>query len=433
MVVSVVVSVLPLPGANGSLIDIESVDGQSAQTSPVFVEWSGANNVVGVARGLSNEEVYAVQILVCQQYDGRCRIAGSNVVPAPGWAQERSWRWQVSDVRFGAPDFGKGFQITALLSPADSALPPGVVDEQYARSQAAAVSPTVVGLTTVTADERQVEGDCWIAISTIRNIAGAHVEVTPGETDAIEVDLTADITGLVDKPKPEFEVYVAINSTVDGRTWVLDQKGTRAGRRWTETGYFGREGLDYGEWYRLYAVVSKRRLRHGAYSADAFRRVEQDFCASSAEVLVQRRVGPGDLVIQRVDEIRVAGKEVLDISDESQVHGSMRDPKPENALRINEHVWILSRPEGRVGWTVAALAAPLPDRLSWRVPAVRFPDRGPYTLVAISTVMTKLDVGATLTEHDWYRLVNEQSARRLSNLVKVNVHKAVPAEGGESQ
>jgi hypothetical protein len=180
--------------------------------------------------------------------------------------------------------------------------------------------------------------------------------------------------------------------------------------------------------FRLQAIVSKKPIPQGSYTPDQWRIIEGGLCAASGEVLVRRRIGPGDLTIRTVDDQMVAGGGAVQAGLECQVAGGIEDPRPEYAVRQGETVWVLSRRVGGdEGWVVGGLAVLTPDGLGWRVPSLKFPEPGQYQLAAVATTRLELP-RRQLTGRDWYLLASDRALRRLSRMATVSVGtQAAPA------
>lgn len=258
-----------------------------------------------------------------------------------------------------------------------------------------------------------------VEITQIRDVSGKLLRLTPEDKVLPEVGWTAEVRGVADWP-PDADVYLVIQPIVSEERWVMRRKGTLAGRNWSETGYFGEEGLHVGELFRLQAVVSREPLTHGKYTPEEWHGFESGICATSEELLVRRRIGPGDLVIKSINDETVAGKTEIQTEMECQVAGSIEDPQPVNALLPSETVWVLfRRVDGDEGWTVGALALTSADGLAWRVPSIKFPHAGLYKLIVVAAQGTELP-RKQLSDGDWYIFANRRLLKRLSRMVTVN-------------
>ncbi|HEX8089929.1 MAG TPA: hypothetical protein VF762_13800, partial [Blastocatellia bacterium] len=267
-----------------------------------------------------------------------------------------------------------------------------------------------------------------IEITHIQDVSGEMVRITPGPNPPLEVGWTSTVKGKADRAEGTY-VYLMIHPLTSDQRWVMEQKGYYEGRDWTETGYFGREGLDTGEIFRVQAIVSKRPIAHGAYPPDSWHRIEQTICGTSSEVLARRRIGPGDLVIEKIDDKPFVGNNPVLAELQCQVAGSIENPRPEYMLRPGELVWILYRYISEdEQWTVAALAFPLGDGFIWRVPVLRFPKAGRYKLMAVAA-LTDLPL-QKLSQKDWYALARGHLIRRISRMVTVDAGVVLKEESG---
>jgi hypothetical protein len=368
--------------------------------------------VRGEVAGLDPQqaEPQIVQIAANRLYDGRCYVLGSvTLQQAEGNAGKPVWRWVVEDVRFPLPEYGKGFEVVAVLVRKGTELPRGLVDYDTVLRYALAKTDQV---------HCKMHCEARIEITHIQDVTGELVRITPGAGPPLEVGWTATIKGKADRAKDTY-VYLMIHPLTSDQRWVMERKGYYEGRDWTETGYFGREGLDTGEIFRVQAIVSKVPIAHGAYPPDTWDRIEQNLCGTSSEVLARRRIGPGDLVIEKVDDKPFVGNDPVSADIQCQVAGSIENPRPEYMLRPGELVWILFRSISEdEQWTVGALAFPLGDGFIWRVPVLRFPKAGRYKLMAVAA-QTDLPL-QKLSQKDWYALARGHLIRRLSRMVTVD-------------
>jgi hypothetical protein len=412
-------------------ITITEISGRPITSSSVPLGLAGGVEIRGKVTGLGQAEgaKFVAQVVVQRLYDKRWWVVGSSSLHVMGERLSKpQWRWVVPNVRLPLPDYGKGFEIRAVLvKQGNGELSKGLVDYETVRRYAVSFADPVQGNTGEQQNNvKPIEGPCFVEITNIKNIYGEQISIRPGSKDPIEVDLSPIVEGRLDKPKKGiYEPYLVVQASTDDKKWVMDRKGTVSGRRWTETAYFGRKGMDKAVMFRVQAIVSKRPLPHGGYAPDEWRNLETSICARSGEIMVMRRITAGDLVITRVDDKSVIGRTPVTVAPESQVEGEIEDPQPENILMPGETVWILSRPVNTKGWTVEALALPAADGVSWRVPSLSLSRPDQHNLIAVASLV-RLPRGQVLSDDEWYRLVNARLLRRLSRMVIVNVQQAKP-------
>jgi len=376
--------------------------------------------VVGLDQ--NQAELHLVQLAAIRLYDGSCYLLGSDVLEKRGAkAGIASWRWVVEDVRFPLPDYGKGFEVVAILVRKGADLPEGLVDYDTVLRYALAKTDQV---------HCNMRCEARVEITHVQDVTGEIVQLMPGPAPPLEVGWTATIKGKADRSKDSF-VYLVVHPITSDQRWVMEQKGSSDGRDWTETGYFGREGLDTGELFRVQAIVSKRPIAHGAYPPHDWHRLEENICGTSSEVLTRRRTGPGDLVIEKIDNKVFVGNDPVPSDMECQILGSIENPQPEHMLEPGELVWLLFRPAGDdEQWSVGALAFPLGDGFIWRVPVLKFPKPGRYKLMAVAA-RTDLPL-QNLSQRDWYALARARIIRRLSRIVTVDAGVSDPVKPASS-
>ena len=127
-------------------------------------------------------------------------------------------------------------------------------------------------------------------------------------------------------------------------------------------------------------------------------------------------------MIARVGNQEVSDQAIALPALESQVDGTIEDPQRELALTPpTEAVWILYKvASGPEEWIAGDLAVPSADGFYWRVPALRFPRKGDYSVVAVAATVV-LSRGQKICDSDWYRWVQNRQLRRFSKTVTVQV------------
>lgn len=408
-----------------SRIIISEVNRQVLPLPEVLLETTGTDirgKVVDLDQRSAESSV--VQIVVHRLYDGQWRaVDGAVLTPSSrANAVKPVWHWVVRNVRFPTPDYGKGFEIIAVLVSRGSELPRSVLDYGTVRRLATVMThPIRVRISTEATPASDPSGGCRIQITTIKDIYGNAVRIKRNNETPIEVGLQADVRGTANKRKQTYEYLVVQPANNDAR-WVMNRQGDLVRESWSETAVFGLPGMHTGELFRVTAIVSKQSLQPGRYTADQWMELKKDLCAEYGEVLVRRRIGPGDLVIARVGNEEVSDKAVALSEDESQVDGTIEDPQRELALRPpTEAVWILYKTShGPEEWIAGDLAVPSADGFYWRVPSLRFPQTGDYRIVAVAATVV-LSRGQRICDSDWYRWVQNRQLRRLSKTVAVQV------------
>lgn len=375
---------------------------------------------------LREGEVYLVQLVVQRVYDGGWWVIGSSQVEPAG--RNAAWRWVVRDARLPKPDYGKGFYLYAILIPQGRELPEGIIDDETARRYALAYTEKV---------QCRIRCGGYIEITRIKDITGKMVDPADVIGEPIEVGWTPEIKGLADLSDGSF-IHLVIHPVTGEDKWVMERKGgIPVNRNWSETAYIGRIGQDAGDLFRLQAIVSKKFLDHRAYSPEEWNNLKGDICAVSGEIMVRRRVGRMDLIIQKIDETEVSGIEPIRTDFEFRVTGGIEDNQDQNRLRSDEKVYLLYRsvvsPDQAVTtddqmkineqqWRVGAVATVLPDGFSWRATSMRLRQAGQYKLIAIAA-RTKLDLETLLAPQNWYDFAVSRppTVTRLSRVITINV------------
>jgi hypothetical protein len=387
-----------------------SFDGQPQVLSQPLSSVAG---VVLPASGVERE--LTVHLLVCRIYDDACEIAGSTPLIRSDASVPRPFRVRAAS-RLG-DSFGKGLELTLLVTPRSMPLPVGRIDRRTAlRVSAVATQPIDVrGIQVAPPDILALKGACYIKLNRIEDVWGIYQ--TPRDDSPIEVGLLANVEGEVHRP-PNTHAYLIVAPLNSDTRWIMDPKFSVTGQRFLETAWVGREGLDYGITFHVQGILTSLPLRPGPLGPDEWRRLENEtLCAKSQELVVRRRVASGELKLLTLDEQAVDGSR-LSVRQESSVTGIVADTRPGNALLADETVWILRRSTATVGWTVAALALPSRDGFAFFVPALVLPG-GEHQIEAVAS-RTQLRLGETITEQGWYRLVNSRLLTRLSLPVQVN-------------
>lgn len=398
-----------------SIVTISHVDEHPVSGgTPALVGNAASVAVRGMARLPARPEMVTAQLAVRRVYDGMTFLSESaRLDPPPGKSQDSSWL--VPSVQLPKPDLGRGWQISVVIT-RDGALPSGATDDETIRRVALSRSGEMHIASGPEPLRTVPDGACAIEITAIRDVSGEMR--APGSGD-IEVGLSSEVSGTFDMPVGVHE-YLGVKPASSNSMWLMGANRTRAGRKWRGTAYTGREGLDFGELFVVKAWLLRQPVEEDRqYDAKTWAGIEKSACAASSDVVVRRRVGPGDLKITQVDDSAVNGRhEPIQINPESDVSGQIEDMQPAYALKPAETVWILTRAVGSEGWLVAALAVVQDDRLSWRAPAVRFRRPGEHQVSAVAAV-TNLRIGRTLSADDWFALARANLVRRISRTVTV--------------
>jgi hypothetical protein len=371
---------------------------------------------------------FIVQVLVRRVYDSSIWVEGTSRLER----RDGAWHWSAI-TRLRAGDFRRGYELVAMLVPQRQQLPSGLTDRRTI-NQVTRVSSKAVP---IQLPERPSDAcAARIQITEMEDLSGVLRPVQPHNLVPIDVGWTANLRGEVDLDTGMFE-YVLIRPITSNVHWIMERKGQLSGRRWTETAYFGRSGLDGGELFRVMGIVVRRRLQDGDYKLTAdtpgpptkngfWSDIEKDVCAVSDEILVRRSVGLGELVIRNLrtgTELRpVRGGVVLDVELTTQIAGDANLPK----IAENESVWVFYRPVGdKENWVVGTVANTTPDGLQWHVPYFRLPSPGRYDLMAVSAFIPLQR--RALADEDWYQYAVKRRLHRFSRLVRVNAA-AIPVE-----
>jgi hypothetical protein len=416
--------VRPQTSSQGRIIILQ-VNQQTLPLPEILLEGTATIDVRGKVVGLDQQSTAAsvVQILIHRLYDGQWRVVdGSTLIPSRANAVKPISTWLIQNVHFPTPDYGKGFEIVAVLVSRGSELPHGVLDYGTVRRLARAMTePLHIRFSTLPPRAIDATGGCRIQIRTIQDIYGNTVPIKRDNEVPIEVGLQADVRGTANKRKQTYEYLVVQPANSDAR-WVMRRQGDLVRENWSETAVFGLPGMHTGEIFRMTGIISKRPIAPGRYSADRWMELKKNICAEFGEVLTRRRIGPGDLVIARVGDQEVKDQVIALSALESEVDGTIEDPQRELALTPpTEAVWILYKVSGGPEeWIAGDLAVPSADGFYWRVPALRFPRNGDYSVVAVSANVL-LTRGQKICDSDWYQWVQNRQLRRLSKTVTVQV------------
>jgi hypothetical protein len=401
-------------------ISIQSIGGRPVTQSPVLLPEGVTATVDGRSSTCpSGMQGFMAGVLVHRLSDDVWFVGGvSNVEPGEDSRKGGEARWSVRDATFPRPDLGKGFEVYGFLMPRSAGrFPTGTVDYEMVRHLALSISKRVDAHREENAEAPSLQGTCRVELTHIRNMYGEMQSTSSSQRKPIEVETTSDVSGGFDRPDSSYSIYVVVTPSESDQRWVMPNKGSVSGTIWTESAYFGRKHSDAGESFRVQAFISKENIKARAYSMQQWRKF--DICARSIEVLVKRRIAPGDLVIRKVED-RDVTRTPMDVDFDFPVEGGVEETRPDNVITGAETVWILSRRFGSdEGWIVKSLALVSADGYTFKA-NVHFSQPGRYVLMALAS-LTKLPRGKLLSEDAWYQAASARVFRRISRTVEVNV------------
>jgi hypothetical protein len=371
---------------------------------------------------------YRVQLALARgpASSDRWQILGTaRLEPLGQGSAQTEWGWTMPNFQLPAPDeYGSDIRLSAVLVRRQHPLPERhLLDYATIERTGVAISDGVDATVLAPEPAAHLAHECSVDITEIRDMYGEMKSLHSGSNTPVEVTMITWVIGKADRP-PGSEVVLVIQSMTDNRRWVMEPKGLSTGRDFSETAYFGNQLLNLGEVFRVKAVVVEHPINPGPYSAERWRGVEAIVCASSREIRARRRSSPRDLVVSSMDDDTLAGLGRTRARMEARVSGGIEDPQPENAIKPSETVWLLIRPSGGEPWVTQALGFVSLDRLSWRVPSLRFPAAGDFDVMAVATEggqRAALTLNQPITEDGWYRLVRDGRITRLSRIVRVTV------------
>jgi len=373
----------PSMGANAFPVDdstelwpsvvVSAVDGQPVQSRQLKA--SGRPSVRGKVFNVSSKSATMLDIFLASHRvgDDTWRLVGG---PGPLTQSESGgwFDWQVDDVALAPTSEGRGpYEIVAVAVPrSGDQLPRGVLDRGSLERCGVGVSAAVRVICTSETQETRREEEPRIRI--------AYVGRQPVDPDDwLPAGLEEPVEGEAHTPDESF-VHVLVRPLKDDQVWIMPERGTVHGRRWSGIAFLGRPGMDRYHLFRVTAVISSKQLPVGSASPQAWQRHASTILAESEEVKMIRVIDMNTptprarIAVTRIDDGPVTGTRSVDI--ESRVEGTV-----EGFAGSSDTIWVLWHRRGTLEWTVAGGPAVLLSQNYWVVPVTNLGSPGQHLTI----------------------------------------------------